>query len=187
MSTTPTTRSAEISAPALGMLLFISSELMFFGGLFAAYFTIRGRTDVWPPEGTHLDIALPLIGTFLLVSSSVTMHVAISRLERSGTSGVWLPITVGLGATFLAVQAIEYAQLDLSVSDHAFGTLFYSLTGFHGLHVFGGLVALVLMWIRMGRGQLDAEQPGGLIAAGYYWHFVDVVWLLLFATLYLLR
>ncbi|MFP5351377.1 MAG: heme-copper oxidase subunit III [Actinomycetota bacterium] len=187
MSASRATEPAEISAPALGMLLFISSELMFFGGLFAAYFTIRGRADVWPPEGTHLDLVLPLIGTVLLVSSSVTMHLATARLERSGVAGPWLPLTIGMGAGFLAIQAIEYAQLGFSVSDHAFGTLFYSLTGFHGLHVFGGLVTLVLMWIRIGRGQLDAERPGGLIAAGYYWHFVDVVWLLLFATLYILR
>lgn len=187
MSSPRAVQRAEISAPALGMLLFISSELMFFGGLFAAYFTIRGRAEVWPPQGTHLELVLPLLGTALLVASSVTMHLATSALERKSNTGAWLPATIGLGATFLVVQAVEYTQLGFSVSDHAYGTLFYSLTGFHGLHVFGGVVALVLMWIRMGRGQLDADRPGGLIAASYYWHFVDVVWLLLFATLYVLR
>lgn len=187
MSTSHATDRAEISAPALGMLLFISSELMFFGGLFAAYFTIRGRADAWPPEGAHVELLLPVIGTALLLSSSVTMHLATMSLERRSSVGPWLPATIALGAVFLVIQAFEYSQLTFSVSDHAYGTLFFSMTGFHGLHVFGGLVALVLMWIRIARGQLDAARPGGLIAAGYYWHFVDVVWVLLFTTLYLLR
>lgn len=187
MSSSSTASKAEMSAPALGMLLFISSELMFFGGLFGAYFTIRGRAEAWPPPGTHLDLVLPAIGTIILLSSSVTMHLATARLERVSASGIWLPATVTLGSIFLAIQGFEYSQLGFTVSDHAFGTLFYSLTGFHGLHVFGGLVALVLMWIREARNQLDAAHPGGLIAASYYWHFVDVVWVLLFSTLYLLR
>lgn len=187
MSTSTTTRPAEISAPALGMLLFIASEMIFFAALFSAYFTVRGRSETWPPEGAHLEVLLPSIATALLVMSSATIHLATARLERSDHVGIWLPVTIALGTTFLTIQAIEYSQLGFAVSDHAYGTLFYSLTGFHGLHVFGGLVTLVLMWIRVGRGQLDAARPGGLIAAAYYWHFVDVVWLLLFATLYLLR
>lgn len=186
MNASQATRS-EMSSPALGMLLFISSELMFFGGLFAAYFTIRGRAEVWPPAGTHLELLLPLIGTALLVTSSVTMHLATARLEEGKSHGGWLPSTIVLGTLFLALQGFEYSQLGFTASDHAFGTLFYSMTGFHGLHVFAGLVVLTLMWIRSARGELDADRPGGLIAAGYYWHFVDVVWVLLFSTLYLLR
>lgn len=187
MSSPDAARRAEMSAPALGMLLFISSEIMFFGGLFGAYFTIRGRAAVWPPSGTHLDLLLPAIGTLLLVASSVTMHLATTRLERDNDAGAWLPATIALGVVFLTIQGFEYSQLGFAVSDHAYGTLFYSMTGFHGLHVFGGLVVLALMWIRISRGQLDSSHPGGLVAAGYYWHFVDVVWVLLFTTLYLLR
>jgi len=177
----------QMSSPALGMLLFISSELMFFGGLFGAYFTIRGRAGVWPPDGAQLELVLPIISTVMLLTSSATMHVATAGLEQGRGTGVWLPVTIALGAVFLAIQGFEYSRLSFAVSDHAFGTLFYSMTGFHGLHVFGGLVTLVLMWIRISRKDLDASNPGGLVAAGYYWHFVDAIWVLLFSTLYVLR
>jgi len=182
-------QGAEISASALGMILFIASEVMFFAALFGAYFTIRAGADVWPPHGAELEVLLPALATGVLVASSVTVHVATARAEendRIGTSR-WLLFTIGLGLVFLAAQAWEYGRLEFSVADHTYGTLFYSMTGFHALHVFAGVVALGLAWLKNARGQVSHSRPGPVIAAGLYWHFVDVVWLLLFATLYLLR
>ncbi|MDP9069561.1 MAG: cytochrome c oxidase subunit 3 [Actinomycetota bacterium] len=182
-------KEAEISASALGMILFISSEVMFFAGLFGAYFTIRATAPEWPPVGVHLAVLLPAIATGVLVASSLSMHRAAQgaeRGERSQTSR-WLLITIVLGVVFLAGQAYEYSQLGFTVADHAFGTLFYSMTGFHALHVFGGIVTLGLVTIKNARGSVTAERHGPVAAATLYWHFVDVVWVLLFATLYLLR
>ena len=180
---------AEISAPALGMILFIASEVMFFAALFGAYFTIRAGAAEWPPAGTHLEVWLPALATGVLIASSATVHLAAAGAEhgdRAKTSR-WLSITIGLGALFLGAQAFEYSQLDFSLSDHAYGTLFYSMTGFHALHVFAGVVALALVWFKNARGHISADRSGPVVAGSLYWHFVDVVWVLLFATLYLLR
>ena len=189
MNTEAQVTRAEISAPTLGMILFIASEVMFFAALFGAYFTIRAGADGWPPAGTHLDVVLPALATGVLVASSATVHLAAAGAEngdRAKTSR-WLLITIALGAVFLGAQAVEYSQLDFSLSDHAYGTLFYSMTGFHGLHVFAGIVTLGLVWVKNARGQISTERSGPVVAASLYWHFVDIVWVLLFATLYLLR
>lgn len=180
---------SEISASALGMILFISSEIMFFAALFGAYFTIRSRTATWPPAGVEVEVALPAFATLVLISSSITIHAADSAAlagDRARTNR-WLGTTIALGAAFLVGQALEYAQLGFEVSDHSYATLFYSMTGFHGLHVAGGLAALTVVLIKNGRGHISAARHGPVNAVSYYWHFVDLVWVLLFATLYLLR
>lgn len=185
----PELRRSEISAPALGMVLFISSEVMFFAALFGAYFTVRGRTGQWPPPGTDLEMVLPAIATIVLVASSFTMHLADAAAaagDRRRTSR-WLGLTVALGVAFLGGQGYEYSQLHFDLSDHSFGTLFYSMTGFHALHVAAGLATIALVLIKNARGHVSAGRHGPVKAASYYWHFVDVVWVLLFATLYLLR
>lgn len=181
--------SSKISAPALGMSLFISSEAMFFATLFGAYFTVRGRAASWPPPGAELDAILPALATVVLIASSATIHLAekaAAASDRRGTAR-WLGATGMLGLVFLAGQVVEYSQLDFALSDHTFGTLFYSMTGFHGLHVAGGLGAILLVLIKNARGHIARQGPGAVTAVSYYWHFVDVVWVLLFATLYLLR
>ena len=180
---------AEISASTLGMILFIASEVMFFAALFGAYFTIRAGADQWPPAGVESEVLLPALATGVLIASSATAHLASASAERGdrAKTSAWLSVTIGLGVLFLGAQAYEYSQLGFSVADHAYGTLFYSMTGFHALHVFAGVVTLILIWLKNSRGHLSAGRAGPAIAAGLYWHFVDVVWLLLFATLYLLR
>lgn len=182
-------RRAEISASALGMILFIASEVMFFAALFGAYFTIRAGTDPWPPEGAELEALLPALATAVLVASSVTVHLATAATERGDRPATsrWLLVTIGLAVVFLGAQGFEYSQLAFSVADHSYGTLFYAMTGFHAFHVFAGIVTLVLVWLKNVRGHLSPARPGPAVAAGLYWHFVDVVWVLLFATLYLLR
>lgn len=189
MSSETQVQRAEISASALGMILFIASEVMFFAALFGAYFTIRAGAAVWPPEGAELEALLPAIATGVLVVSSATVHMAVAAAERDDRAATsrWLLVTIALGSLFLGAQAFEYSKLVFSVADHAYGTLFYAMTGFHALHVFAGVVTLGIVCLKNTSGHVSVGRPGAAIAAGLYWHFVDVVWVLLFATLYLLR
>ncbi len=177
------------------MLLFIGSEVMLFASLFAAYFFARFNIadNVWPPlspdgEAYHLPILLTGINTAFLVTSSFTVWWAEHRLahgDRRGLiRGLW--VTIMLGATFLIIQINEYAHLDFTPQDQAFGSTFYVLTGAHGLHVFVGLSVLTVMLIRSYRGDFSPTSATPLTAASAYWHFVDVVWVLLFVLVYLL-
>lgn len=182
-----------ISGSLLGMILFVTSETMFFGALFGAYFTIRfgtvGEGGAWPPPGIHLHVLLPAILTAVLVSSSVTVHrgVALAKGGDITAARRWIGVTAVLGAAFLAGQAVEYALLDFSLGDGAYATLFFTLTGFHGLHVAIGLVILLVTLLAARRGRISEQRHGLAEAAGFYWHFVDLVWVLLFVTIYVLR
>lgn len=189
----PARRQGGFPIPLVGMLLFLSSEVMFFGGLFAAYFSARASFALtWgPPEGAEpleiLPIALPI--TLVLLSSSVTMHWAVQSIRRGSLGGLrlWLGVTLALGILFLAGQAYDYTVLGFGISDGVFGTVFYTLTGFHGAHVFGGVVGLSILTARAGQGQFSARNHVAVEAVSYYWHFVDLVWVALFTTLYFLR
>ncbi len=174
----------------VGMLLFIASEVMFFGGLFATYFNARATTSGhWgPPEGGHLDLPLAAVLTAILVASSFTMQFGVWAIRRGdqGKLRLWTGITLGLGVLFLAGQLYDYSQLGFGVADGVFGTVFYTLTGFHGAHVFGGVVGLTIVLARALRGQFSARNHVAVEAVSMYWHFVDVVWIGVFATIYLL-
>jgi cytochrome c oxidase subunit 3 len=168
----------------VGMLLFIASEVMFFGGLFAAYFHARASTDgVWgPPEGAHeLDLPLAAVLTAVLIASSFTMQFGVWAIR------MWTAITLILGVLFLVGQLYDYSQLGFGISDGEFGTVFYTLTGFHGAHVFGGAVGLTIVLARTLRGQFSARNHVAVEAVSMYWHFVDVVWIALFSMIYLLQ
>ena len=176
----------------LGMLLFIASEVMFFGGLFATYFNARATTPgVWgPPEGAHeLDIALAGVLTAILVASSFTMQFGVWAIRRGDTGKLkmWTGITLVLGVLFLMGQLYDYSELGFGIADGVFGTTFYTLTGFHGAHVFGGAVGLTIILARTLRGQFSARNHVAVEAVSMYWHFVDVVWIAVFSTIYLLR
>jgi cytochrome c oxidase subunit 3 len=169
------------------MVIWLGSEVMFFGGLFAAYFTLRENTQPWPGAGVHLETTLGLVFTLVLVASSVTMHLAAQAAERHNLRAVikWTGVTIALGTLFLGNQAFEWSNLEFTVSSHPFGSLFYLMTGFHGLHVFGGLVAMALLIAFVRRsGKVD---HGPVESITFYWHFVDVVWILLFVTLFFVR
>jgi cytochrome c oxidase subunit III len=169
----------------IGAVVWISSELLFFGTLFGSYFTLRaGRDGPWPPEGAEVSRLAAALGTVLLVTSSATVQLASRAAANHRTREVrrWLLTTFGLGAVFLLLQLREWTVLDFSASDHAYGTIFYTLTGFHGLHVLGGLTALLVLTWRTTHGGLKHD---AVEVISYYWHFVDVVWLALFATVYL--
>jgi len=184
-------RPEGMSMPLLGMVLFIASEVMFFGGLFAAYFNIRADAGSnWPPAGLeHLHADLPAIFTGVLLLSSVTMHLGVLAIRRGNVKALsrWLAVTVALGIIFLSGQIYDYAHLDFTIRDGVYGSTFFTLTGFHGAHVFGGAVYLSIVLVRSMTGQFSKAHHAAVEGASMYWHFVDIVWVALFFTLYVLR
>jgi cytochrome c oxidase subunit 3 len=178
------------SVLTVGTVVWLASELMFFSGLFAAYFTLRAAaTGPWPPSGVELDVLVSGLFTGLLVLSSGTMQLGVRAIEhgRVAVFRRWVLVTLLLGGVFVANQAREWATLDFNVDSHAFGSAFYLMTGFHGLHVIGGLGAMLVLLLRAGNPRFDAGETPSVEVVSYYWHFVDVVWIGLWATLFLLR
>lgn len=190
---------------SVGTIIWLSSELMFFAALFAAYFTIRSQeVDLWNVKTALLNVPFSGTNTAILVASSVTCQLGVFAAERGqvGRSGSalnlkgwglreWFILTYVMGAIFVGGQAFEYAHLvheGLTIPSDAYGTVFYLTTGFHGLHVTGGLIAFLFV---LGRTYLARrfthEQAVSAIVVSYYWHFVDVVWIGLFATIYLIK
>lgn len=192
-SAQPTGRDRAVpgrpSILGVGVVVWLSSELMFFAGLFGAYFTLRSENaGDWPPDDVHLAVARTAAATAVLIASSFTMHLAVVAAERADRRGLvrWLGVTAGLGGLFLLNQVLEYAELEFSISSHAYGSAFYLMTGFHGLHVLGGIVFMVgVIGLVAGRSKAPPGPPVSVCA--YYWHFVDVVWVVMFATIYLVR
>jgi cytochrome c oxidase subunit III len=186
----PAGSASPSSAPStlgVGVVVWLASELMFFAGLFAAYFTLRGLNDPWPPDDVHLEIVTTSLATVVLVGSSGTMHLAVGAAHRGDrrASVRWLAITALMGAVFLVNLGYEYSEADFSIDTHAYGSIFYLLTGFHGLHVIGGLVFMGAVAVLVaGRSRAPAHQTVEVCA--YYWHFVDVVWVAMFTTVYVL-
>ena len=180
----------RLTSSVLGMTLFLASEVMFFGALFGAYYTIRSRAGAWPPSGTpELGLVLPGILTAVLLTSSVTQHLAdkAARQDRPRALGRWLWLTILLGSCFLAGEVWEWRELmseGFSVSSNAYGTLFFTITGFHGLHLLGGLVALVLAHKKARSAAEPVHRAGAMAAATLYWHFVDAVWIFVALTVY---
>jgi cytochrome c oxidase subunit III len=189
-----------ISNPILGMLLFICSEVMFFSGLFAAYFSVRASTTPWPPApptvpaelaerfNLHAEPWFGAVLTVILVISSVTCQMGVWAIRRDDRRGFIraMGVTLILGIVFLIGQVYDYSTLGFGISDTPFGTTFYTLTGFHGAHVFGGAVMIAVILYRGLAGQFSARHHDAVEATSLYWHFVDVVWIALFSTLYIL-
>jgi cytochrome c oxidase subunit 3 len=179
---------------AIGTIVWLSSELMFFAALFAMYFTLRAvNPELWAQETQLLNIPFAAVNTTVLVLSSVTCQLGVFAAERGDVKGLrrWFIITFLMGSVFIAGQVTEYVSLvheGLTLSSNAYGSAFYLTTGFHGLHVTGGLIAFLYV---LGRTYLARkfthEQAVTAIVVSYYWHFVDVVWIGLFATIYLLQ
>jgi cytochrome c oxidase subunit 3 len=185
----PAHRSSRVEAPTLGMLLFIISEVMIFGAFFTAYFFIRVvQHDPWPAPGTKLPEAVAGINTMILLSSSLTLHWALSSAKRGNRFGLKAGMlsTFLLGLTFLTIQINEYVHIGFAPHDAAQGTIFYALTGLHGAHVFIGLCALMMVTVRAFRGHYSPENHQGMEVPGIYWHFVDVMWVVVYLTVYVL-
>jgi cytochrome c oxidase subunit 3 len=182
-------RSSRIDAQLLGILLFIISEAMLFGSFFTAYFFIRVVQDVpWPPEPFEFPVAVAGMNTVILLTSSGTMHYALHSIKRGNRIGlqVGLLVTFLMGATFLGTQINEYFKAGFAIHDGAFASVFYGLTGLHGAHVFVGLTLLAVSNMRTLRGHFTPDAHMGVECTGIYWHFVDVMWIIVYTTVYLL-
>lgn len=189
----------------VGTIVWLSSELMFFAALFAAYFTIRNISPVlWADETAKLNVPFATVNTTILVLSSVACQFGVFAAERgrAGRTGTilqlkqwgmreWFVLTYFMGAVFIGGQATEYAELvkeNVTIPSSPYGSLFYLATGFHGLHVIGGLLAFLLVIGRtFAARKFTHEQAISAIVVSYYWHFVDIVWIALFATVYLIK
>jgi cytochrome c oxidase subunit 3 len=191
-----TSRVHSLTRPnivSVGTIIWLSSELMFFAGLFAMYFTARARaTEGWPPEPTELNLPYATFFTVILVLSSVTCQFGVFSAESGNVYGLrrWFTITFVMGLVFVLGQANEYRTLveeGTTISSSTYGSVFYLTTGFHALHVIGGLIAFIFMLVRSTMGRFTPAQATAAIVVSYYWHFVDVVWVGLFATIYLIR
>ena len=209
MQTTSAPDHHKITRPnavAVGTIVWLSSELMFFAGLFAIYFTIRAvqGPDIWLESTELLNIPFAALNTTVLVLSSVTCQFGVFAAERfqnkrTGTifqinkwgMREWFSLTFLMGAFFIGGQIYEYAVLlneNLTLSSNAYGSVFFIATGFHGLHVTGGLIAFLIVMIRVAKARrFTHQQATTAIVVSYYWHFVDVVWIALFAAIYLIK
>ena len=185
-------RSSRVDPQMLGMLLFIGSEAMLFGSFFAAYFFVRvvnpGAPSHWPPQPFEFPVFVAGVNTCILVTSSFTMHWALQSIKRGNRAGLkaGLVSTIALGLAFLLTQAIEYAHVGFNTSDGAFASAFFGLTGLHGAHVFIGLSLLTFAAVRAFRGHYTPEHHHGVELPGIYWHFVDIMWIVVYVTVYLL-
>ena len=183
-------QSSRVDSATLGMLLFIASEIMLFGSFFTIYFFVRvvNNAPEWPPEGFHLPVYVAGVNTIILLTSSFTMHWALQAIKRGNRAGLQagLVLTLALGLVFLLTQAREYSRVGFAPHDQAFGSVFYGLTGLHGAHVFVGLTLLTFATIRAFRGHFTAEHHHGVEIPGIYWHFVDVMWIVVYTTVYIL-
>jgi cytochrome c oxidase subunit 3 len=179
---------------SVGVIVWLASELMFFAGLFGIYFTIRAQTDgEWPPAPTELNVTYALVFTIILVASSFTCQFGVFAAERGDVFSLrrWYLLSFVLGLIFVLGQANEYHTLvthhETTLASSPYGTAFYLTTGFHGLHVIGGLVAFLLLVWRTKISKFTPAQATSAIVVSYYWHFVDIVWIGLFATIYIIQ
>lgn len=201
--------TSKINRPnmvAVGTIVWLSSELMFFAALFAMYFTTRAVQGpaLWLESTRILNIPFAAVNTTVLVLSSVTCQFGVFAAERlqSKRKGPlykvslwgmreWFALTFLMGAFFVGGQVYEYASLvqeGMTLSSHAYGSVFYITTGFHGLHVTGGLIAFLIVLIRANKARkFTHSQATTAIVVSYYWHFVDVVWIALFSAIYLIK
>jgi cytochrome c oxidase subunit 3 len=177
---------------SVGTIVWLASELMFFAGLFAMFFTVKAQNvGEWPPPPAELNLVYAVPFTVILVSSSFTCQWGVFAAERGDVFGLrrWYVITLIMGLIFVLGQAGEYYQLivlhETTMATSAFGSVYFMTTGFHGMHVIGGLIAFVLLMIRTKLSKFTPAQAIAAIVVSYYWHFVDIVWIGLFAVIYL--
>jgi len=176
----------------LGMWVFLASEVMFFTGLIGSYIILRwGASESWPAPGEVLNIGVTAGNTFLLICSSVAMVKAFAAIEEGDQKHLklWLLATIVMGASFVGVQAYEYTHLiheGFLPSSGLYGSTFYAMTGFHGFHVTMGVLCMIWVLGKAMRGHYTQENHQGVETIGLYWHFVDLVWIILFTIVYLI-
>ena len=183
-------QSSRVNRAFLGMLMFIGSEVMIFAAFFTAYVFLRVvvAPPDWPPAGIELPVDVAGVNTLILLSSSVTLHYALASVRRDNRVGMKIGMgsTFLLGLTFLTIQVREYVHLGFAPHDNGFASIFYGLTGLHGAHVFIGLCILMMINVRVWRGHYSSQAHLGLEVPGIYWHFVDIMWIFVFSSLYVL-
>ena len=196
--TTPNSTAATVAVAdheehpdyrVFGLLTFLASESLMFGGFFATYLLLRGAAAAWPPEETEVELLVPAINTLILVSSSFVIHKGDTAIKANNVQGfrTWYIVTALMGATFLGGQLYEYLTLGYGLSTNVFSNCFYLMTGFHGLHVFVGLLLILgVLWRSRRPGHYSASKHTGIEMAEIYWHFVDIIWIILFTLLYIL-
>ncbi|PPS44881.1 heme-copper oxidase subunit III [Chroococcidiopsis sp. TS-821] len=172
-----------------GLLTFLVSESLMFAGFFATYLFLRETAKIWPPEGTEVELLVPTINTVILVSSSFVIHWGDTAIKKNNVAAMrlWYAITAVMGTIFLAGQIYEYLTLGYGLTTNVFANCFYLMTGFHGLHVFVGLLLILgVLWRSRRLGHYSATKHTGITMAEIYWHFVDIIWIVLFTLLYVL-
>lgn len=195
---TPQNRVPSLNRPnmvSVGTIAFLAQELMFFAGLFAMYFTSRANglaAGDWENQTAHLNVMFGLIITIVLVASSVTSQFGVFAAERGDVYGLrkWFAVTVLLGVIFLGLVAYEWTEMvmhGVSVQSSVYGSVFYIITGFHMAHVTAGILAFIVVLLRVSKSKFTPAQATAAMVTSYYWHFVDVVWIGVFITLYLVQ
>ena len=174
------------------MWLFLASDCLFFGSFIAAYLLYRGRSVVGPYPADLFDIPFTSVSAFILLMSSVTMVLALAAIQRGNVRNmrIWLFTTAILGTLFIAGQVFEFTEFNhegLSLSTNLFGTTFFVLTGFHGAHVTVGVLILLSLFVVSMRGGIQQKDSLAIELAGLYWHFVDIVWIVIFTLVYLIQ
>ena len=184
--------STGLSSWKVGFWTFIGSECLFFATLISTYMVYKGRSITGPYPGEILDIPLTSVSTFVLLMSSLAMVLGLDGIQRGSKklTLIWLGAVILLGATFLGFQVYEFNHFvheGLTISTNVFGSSFFVLTGFHGAHVAGGVIWLSTLWILAARGKLTSADSLKVEIAGLYWHFVDIVWIVIFTLVYLIQ
>ena len=200
----PESQPARFASGMWAVILFVSTESMFFGALFTTYFYLHGRVPAWQPVFERcigavcekptasvdpvFGVGLPTINTIELLASSVTMQLAVNAIRKGDRTALrnWLIPTLILGIAFLVGQGYEYTRLGFLPDNGVFAAVFFTLTGFHGAHVTGGVLMNAYVLLRTAKGQFSANRHLAVEAASIYWHFVDIVWIGLFTTIYLI-
>ena len=185
----PTTPTEHPDYRIFGLLTFLGSESLMFGGLFAIYLVFMATKATWPPESTEVELLLPSINTLILVSSSFVIHYGSKAVKENDIAGLrqWFGITAAMGLVFLGGQVYEYATLGYGLTTNLFANCFYLMTGFHGLHVFVGILLILgVMWRSRRDGHYSEHHHVGVEMAEIYWHFVDIIWIVLFGLIYVL-
>jgi cytochrome c oxidase subunit 3 len=173
----------------LGMILFLISEAFLFGALFTVYFYLRAETAVWPPAGVKPDITLAVINTIILLSSSAVIQWAISAIKKDNKRALsfGLLLTAILGLAFLCITFYEWGHESFTPSSSAYGSIFFTITGFHALHIFGGMLVMAALLTRNVRKKFSSSRYLAVEVGSLYWHYVDFIWLLVFTTLFIIK
>jgi cytochrome c oxidase subunit 3 len=183
-------RPGAHSTAQFGVIVFLASDVMLFAPFFAAYFLLRSTNEPWPPSDVDLAVARTGVATAVLVASSFTMMAADragARPDGRRAMRRWILVTIGLGALFLVNQIAEYATLEFGADDHPYGSIFWLLTGLHGAHVTAGLCVLAALFVRTVRASSQEAVTSWADGTSLFWHLVDVIWVFVFATIWVLQ